>query len=402
MSDQTQNIKTKFDGTILTIYLEGNLDKTNSPTLVKEIFTAIGSHPKALPKLDFEELKDISNEGLHLLKKIKDTIGIKLIIQNVSNEIYDILNNTGFTEIHNVQKKLRSVNIEGLEKIGDGGMAKVYKLDEGKVIKVFKPNISFDLMIQKEKAVATTAYISGVPTPIAYETVKVGDYYGIIFEYLEAKDLVVVMENDREHIEDYIKEFVKTIKKVHKIKINPEKSVSIKQKNIEILPLLEGEGKLLNKEEMEKIKKILETIPDTNTFIHGDFHPGNIMYKNGEMIFIDLSTSGYGHPIFDMSSMYIIYKIFASDPEQKKNIQSARGFSAEEIKNIYNIFLKEYLETEDKNLIEKADKQIQGIACTRLLFSDIAVPGLIPREALNNFKRTAIQYYDSGLEPICF
>ena len=402
MAEQAQNIKTKFDGMILTIYLEGNLDKTNSPIIEKEIFATIGSHPKALPKFDAEGLKDISNEGLHLLKKIKDTIGIKLTIQNVSDDIFDILNNTGFTQIYNVSKKLKSVNIEGLEKIADGATATVYRLDEGKVIKVFKPNISFDLMIEKEKALSTIGYISGVPTPIAYETVKVGDSFGIIFELLDAKDLVIVMENDKEHIEDYVKQFVKTLKKMHKIKIDPEKSESIKQKSLEFLPLLEGEGKILNKEEMEKIKKIFEIVPDTNTFIHGDVHPGNIMYKNGEMIFIDLAVSGYGHPIFDMASMYTIYNINASDPEQKKNCQIIRGFSAEEIKNIYNIFLKEYLGTEDKNLIEKAIKQIQGIACSRVLFAEIGLPGLLSKEALNYMKGIAIQYYDSGLEPICF
>ena len=402
MAEQTQNIKTKFDGMILTIYLEGNLDKTNSSILEKEIFSAIGSHPKSLPKFDAEGLKDISNEGLHLLKKIKDTIGIKLTIQNVSNEIYDILNNTGFTQIYSVKKKLKSINIEGLEKIGDGAMAKVYKLDEGKVVKVFKPNISFDFMIERENDFSTIAFISGVPTPIAYETVKVGDCFGNIFEYLDAKDLVVIMENDKEHIEDYIKQFAKTLKKVHKIKIHAEKSESVKQKSLELLPLLEGEGKILNKEEMEKIKKILEIVPDENTFIHGDCHPGNIMYKNGEMIFIDLSTSGYGHPIFDMASMFTIYNIVASDPAQKKNNQAVRGFSPEEIKNIYNIFLKEYLETEDINLIEKANKQIQGIACSRVLFAEIAMPGIIPKEALNIFKGIAIQYYDNGIEPICF
>ena len=402
MAEQKSNIKTKFDGMILTIYLEGNLDKTNSSILEKEIFSAIGSHPKALPKFDAEGLKDISNEGLHLLKKIKDTIGIKLTIQNVSNEIFDILNNTGLTQIYNVKKILKSINIEGLEKISVGATATVYRLDEGKVIKVFKPGISFDFMIEKEKVSATIAYISGVPTPIAYETVKVGDSFGIIFEYLDAKDLVIFMENDKEHIEDYVKQFAKALKKVHKIKIDPEKSESVKQKSLELLPLWEGEGKILNKEEMEKIKKILEIVPDTDTFIYGDFHPGNIMYKNGEMFFIDFSSSGYGHPIFDLASFYTVYNLVASDPKQKKNSQGVRGFSAEEIKNIYNIFLKEYLGTEDKNLIEKANKQIQGVACARFLFAEISVPGLISKETLNIFKGIAIQYYDSGIEPICF
>ena len=322
MSDKTQNIKTKLEGMILTIYLEGIIDKNSSPDLEKQIFTAINSNPKTLPKFDVEGLKDISNEGIHLFKKIQSIIPIKLKIQNVSNEIYDILYNTGLTEIYNVKKVLRTINIEELEKIGDGVMSKVYKLDEGKVIKVFESNINFDFMIERENEFAKVAFISGVPTPISYDIVKVGNNFGNIYEYLDAKDLVVIMENDKDHLVDYIKLFANELKKVHKIKINQEKSESIKNKSLELLPLLEGEGKILNKEEMEKIKKIFEIIPDSNTFIHGDCHPGNVMYKNGKLFFIDLGTSGYGHPIFDIGSMFMLYNIVAADPERRKKRQA--------------------------------------------------------------------------------
>ena len=94
--------------------------------------------------------------------------------------------------------------------------------------------------------------------PIAYDIVKVGNSYGNVYEYLDAKTLAVVMEHDREHIEDYMKQYTKILKKVHQIKINTEKSVSIKQESLQALPLLVGEGKILNNEEMEKIKKIFE------------------------------------------------------------------------------------------------------------------------------------------------
>ena len=112
MSDKTQNIKTKLEGMILTIYLEGIIDKNSSPDLEKQIFAAINSNPKTFPKFDVEGLKDISNEGIHLFKKIQSIIPIKLKIQSVSNEIYDILYNTGLTEIYNVKKVLRTINIE--------------------------------------------------------------------------------------------------------------------------------------------------------------------------------------------------------------------------------------------------------------------------------------------------
>ena len=55
--DESECYEARYKEMILTIYLEGNLDKTNTPILEKEIFAAIGSHPKALPNLMLRDLK---------------------------------------------------------------------------------------------------------------------------------------------------------------------------------------------------------------------------------------------------------------------------------------------------------------------------------------------------------
>ena len=103
MTEEFKEIKTKLEKGILTIYLEGAINKNSVELLEKQIFASIGSHPNTLPKFDGEGIKDITNEGLHLLKKIKDMIPIRLRIQNVSNEIYDLLNSAGFTEIYDIK-----------------------------------------------------------------------------------------------------------------------------------------------------------------------------------------------------------------------------------------------------------------------------------------------------------
>ena len=90
-------------------------------------------------------------------------------------------------------------------------MSNVYKIEEGKVVKVFKPEINYDHIIEKENNLSRIAYISGVPTPIAYDIVITGNSYGNVYEYLDAKTLAVVMEHDREHIEDYMKQYTKTL-----------------------------------------------------------------------------------------------------------------------------------------------------------------------------------------------
>lgn len=86
MSQVNCIIKTKLEGMILKIILEGVIDKNSVPKLEKEIFTQIMQHPRTIPILDAKNLKDISCEGLHLLKRIKNKIGIKLNLENVSND----------------------------------------------------------------------------------------------------------------------------------------------------------------------------------------------------------------------------------------------------------------------------------------------------------------------------
>ena len=402
MSEGTNNLKTKFDGMVLTIYLEGKINKETIPSLEKNIFTAISSHPKTLPKFDAEGLKEISSEGLHFLKKIKDTIGLRLRIQNVSQEIYDIFEASGFTELFNIKKVFRTMNVEGMECVGTGITCKVLKISDDKIIKLYNPNVNYDLIIEKEHDSSRAAFVAGVSTPITYDIVKVGECCGTIYEYIDAKDFSIVIANDKEHLGEYIRAYAKAVKKNHGIKLNPEKTISVKKNSLDALPLLEGEGKLLNKEEKEKIQKIYENIPDSDTFVHGDCYPGNAKYKDGKIIFIDLAECGRGHPIFDLVSMHNFYNIRGKDPEKRKSTPGLKEFTDEEIKKIYDIFLKEYLGTEDKNLIEKAYKQIEAVACSRLIFAEIAMPGAIPRQILEIFKGIALSHYDSGLEPICF
>ena len=241
-----------------------------------------------------------------------------------------------------------------------------------------------------------------MPTPIVYDIVKVGTTFGNIYEYCDATDLSVVMQNDKEHLDDYVKQFVQAIKKVHKIELNPSKTDSIKQQSLEVLPLLVGEGKLLNNEEYEKIKKIFELIPDSNAFSQGDCHPGNAKYKDGVITFIDLSTSGRGHPIFDLVTMFIMYNITCKDPQKRNTAQGVREFSDDELKRIYDTFIKEYFGTEDQKLIEKSHNLIKAVAMSRILFAEVAMPGVIPRQNLEYFKGLALSLYDSGLEPPCF
>lgn len=110
-----------------------------------------------------DSLTYISSAGLRFLMKFCKSMGKKLSVINVSKEIFEIFDTTGFTNILDVQKKLREISVEGCELLGQGGNGSVYRLDDDKIVKVYKPYMTREV-IDKEREFARTAFMNGVPS----------------------------------------------------------------------------------------------------------------------------------------------------------------------------------------------------------------------------------------------
>ncbi|MBR1842060.1 MAG: anti-sigma factor antagonist [Oscillospiraceae bacterium] len=386
-------MQTKLENETLTVYLEGRIDSQNASQIEKELLAAAEASPEATVVLDAEGLEYISSAGLRVLLKLRKRYDKPVQVMNVSPEVYEIFSVTGFTEFMDVHKRLREMSVEGLPVVGRGATATVYRVDPDTVVKVFNPGTS-PMVIQQENERSRNAFLSGIPTAIAFDLVKVGDSFGSVYELLNAKDFLAVMESDREHLGELVGGFARLMRKMHEIKVDPAKFPSSKQHSLAALPML---GAVCTPEEIEKLRAFYETVPDRDTFIHADCHPGNIMVQNGDYVFIDLMTCGSGHPIFDMSSMCIIYHMALN----RKSPYTA-NFTDDEIKLIWDSFLRGYFDTDDEAFLKKAERQITAFAAARNLFAAVFVPGIMTPEGLAYMKKTALDYIDGGLEPICF
>lgn len=385
------------DGT-LTIFLEGRIDSGNASDIEKELFSIISEKQDQVIMLDTEKLDYISSAGLRILMKICKQSKAPVKVLNVSSDIYEIFDTTGFTELMDVRKAYRKISIEGLKQIGEGATAKVYRLDRDTIVKVFSPNVSPDI-IKRENEHSRNAFVIGIPTAISFDIVRVGDSYGTVYELLDAEDLLTVLENDKEHIREYIIKLAETMKKMNSVEVDPQKFTPAKQVSIALLPKLKN---ICTDEEIAKLRSLYESIPDRNTFIHGDCHPGNVMIRNGEMMFIDLMTCGCGHPIFDLASMCVTYFFSHRSEESRKKSILLRNFTLDEVKLIWNTYLTTYLGTNDEEILKKAVTQISALTASRMLFATIQIPGLFNEEQIKVFKNIALSYVDNGIEPICF
>lgn len=390
-------MKSKLKNNNLTIFLSERIDSNNAAEIEQEMMDLAASAPDASVTLDASDLDYISSAGLRVLLKLKKQLGKALPIINVSPEIYEIFDVTGFTEILDVQKALREINIEGLEVVGRGATAKVYRLDRETVVKVFNPNADMSI-IKKENDMSTNAFLSGIPTAISFDTVKVGDCYGTVYELLDAQDFLSVLENDKAHLDNHIRKFARAIRKMHEIEVDPQKFLPIKQNSIAVFSKLSA---ILTEEEIGKLIRLYENIPDRNTFIHGDSHPGNVMIQNGELLFIDLMTCGSGHPVFDVGAMCSAYHMPLKFGSRESN-PLLRNFTEEETARIWNVYLRSYLDTDDEKLIAKAERQVSAICAARTLFATLFLPGLLQAEATAYLKAVALSYVDEGIEPLCF
>ena len=173
-------MRTDIKSDILTVFLEGRIDSNNAGDMEKELAKCV-EDSKTGVVLDAEGLTYISSAGLRVLMKIQKSRKDKLTVINASPEIYDIFETTGFTEIMNVHKTIREIEINGDEVIGRGATATVYRMDDDTVVKVFNNRISLQ-MVLREREFAQKAFLVGIPALITYDVVKINDCFGIVLE----------------------------------------------------------------------------------------------------------------------------------------------------------------------------------------------------------------------------
>ena len=101
----------------LTIALEGKIDSTNVAGIEASIMELHNEHNNADINFDAKNLEYISSAGLRVLLKVRKTQK-ELIINNVSLDVYELFEITGFSEIMTIHKALREVSLENSEVIG--------------------------------------------------------------------------------------------------------------------------------------------------------------------------------------------------------------------------------------------------------------------------------------------
>ena len=126
----------RVDQDILYISVTGRVDASNAPAVEKEIFRIKDENPGKHTVIDADNLEYISSAGLRVILKLRKEEP-KLAIINVSPEVYDIFDMTGFTDIVTVEKAYLRMSVDGCEFIAKGANGAVYRYDNETIVKTY-------------------------------------------------------------------------------------------------------------------------------------------------------------------------------------------------------------------------------------------------------------------------
>lgn len=377
----------------LTFFLKGRIDSMNSHEVEEEVMKTLQENSGKKPVFDMAELDYISSAGLRVLMKVRKTVGEDVILREVKPEVYEILETTGFTELLTVKKKMREISVDGLEVIGTGFYGTVYRIDSDTIIKVYDSAEAIPI-IENEKKMARLAFLSGVPTAISYDIVKVGDSYGSVFELLNAKTFNDLIIENPDNSDSIIREYVKLLKQLHETEVKSDEVPYAKNQFSGFLDVMK---EYLPQDIYTRLKEMLNRLEYDNHLVHGDIQMKNVMLSDDEPMLIDMDTLSLGQPIFDFAGIYVTYQAFGED--DKDNSMAFLGISNEMCDEIWNKTIRYYYDSIGDNELNLIKDKIRIVGCIRFL--NILIESSLKESELGQLRiKRTIEHLEELLERV--
>ena len=370
----------RIDKDILYIALAGRIDASNAAAAQEEISHIKNENSGLHTVIDADYLEYISSAGLRVILKLRKEEP-KLAIINVSPQVYDVLEMTGFTDMVTVEKAYRRMSVDGCEFIAKGANGAVYRYDDETIIKTYYNKDALP-EIQQERENARKAFVLGVNTAIPYGIVRVGEGYGTVTELLNAKSVSKIIKENPNDLTLPVKYYVDTIKHIHSIEVNKGELPDFKKWVLDWADFLND---YLPTDKSQKLHELVNALPESKYMMHGDYHTNNIMVQNGETLLIDMDTLSVGCPILEFGSMFNAFVGFSE--LNYENVKDFLGFDHETAGRFWRMSLARYLETDDEAYINSVEEKAKIIGYTRIL----------RRSIRKNDSQTNIEHYKKQL-----
>lgn len=186
-----------------------------------------------------------------------------------------------------------------LKKIAEGREAEMFEWEDGRILRLYRNGESQSAALDSQKA--AFARSCGVRVPEDYGMTSVNGRSGVIIERIEGPDLLTEINNRPWRLWQ-----------VGGIWGRLQADIHTHQAPLELRPL-----KLVTQQKIERGTQIpddirtaalqqMESLPDGDRLLHGDFHPANIMRNGDEFVIIDWSNVTRGPAEADYYRSYLM------------------------------------------------------------------------------------------------
>ena len=203
----------------------------------------------------------------------------------------------------------------------------------------------------------------GVPTAISFGIVSVGNLYGAMYELVDSKTISDCIALNSGKVEYYAQLMADLAHTIHDIEVKEDEEFP--EVSDRLKGYIRGGVEKEDEELAVKCMSFIESLPVSHNLLHGDFHTGNVFLQNGEPILIDMDRLSVGHYIVEISDLYYFYVILGeNDPAVVENFM---GFSYQTSVNFFDLFLKNYMRTEDKKVLNNIREKASIICYIRMI-----------------------------------
>ena len=353
--------------------VSGRVDTTNADEFYQQIVDGWQQAKGRRLVLSLAELEYISSAGLRSIVRLSKQGPIKIV--DVAPSVMDVFDMTGFSEILDIQKRIREVVVDKSQLIGEGANGAVYRLDRETVVKLYPQGTPLTV-VDTERELARKSFVHGINTAITFDMVQCDGCYGTVFELVDAHMLSDTLASQPELFDTYAPKYVETYRGFHTTEVAPDEFPSIKKI---YQGYIDGCVDWYSPAELDQLRAVVDSVPDRNTLLHGDYHANNIMVADGELLLIDMGDVSYGHPIFDfLATAATQANLVELDPAYAEHHTHMPVAS---IKRLWSYLLEHYFDDKTPAEVAAIDQQIRLFSKLKVAMCPVVALGA-PRQII--------------------
>lgn len=249
-----------------------------------------------------------------------------------------------------MKETFKPIDLSGFAPFAKGGTGECYRLNEDTIIKLYYEGFPIERVL-REKDGARTALAAGVPSAISLYMVQVGNRHGVMYEFIQGKTLSETVAKTPDRAQELGAMLARIASALHNAEVkrddlpSPTAPIRLEIPKVDYAP----------KETVQHIVQFMDILDTEHHYVHGDFHPNNvIMTKDGPML-IDMGGFSVGSKFFDLATLY--FNLFDSPEALKDGRSSFNGLTKEEALRFWKGFEQEYfggeMDPESSKLLHK-------------------------------------------------